>query len=227
MTDEILIDLTHPMENGMPIWPGHPVFEQASVASFENGDIACNHSLTMSEHSGTHLDAPSHFVPGGMSIDEVPLTRFFGPLAVISATDLAPDTELPADRIMAFEASHGPLPEGGAVMVHFGWDRFWAHPTEGDRYLRDWPGLSEGAAKLLLQRGVSLVGCDCMSIDRFSSQDFPAHRILLGGGIMIGENFARLGDLPALCRLSALPLKIKNGSGAPLRAVAHIDAKQV
>ncbi|WP_460274340.1 cyclase family protein [Celeribacter sp. ULVN23_4] len=226
MSDETLIDLTHPLDNGMPVWPGHPEFEQISIANFEDGDISCNHSLRMSEHSGTHLDAPAHFVPGGMPIDEVPLTRFFGPLSVISATDLAPDTELPAARIEAFEAAYGILPEGGAVMFHFGWDRFWAHPEDGEKFLRDWPGLSKAAAELLAQRRVSLVGCDCMSIDRFSTTEFPAHRILLGEGIMVGENFARLGDLPPQCRLSALPLKIKGGSGAPLRAVAHLDKGQ-
>ncbi|PTW58979.1 kynurenine formamidase [Breoghania corrubedonensis] len=223
MSVETLIDLTHPMENGMPVWPGHPVFEQCSVASFEAGDIACNHSLSLSEHSGTHLDAPAHFVPGGQSIDEVPLWRFFGSLAVIPATDSTPDSVLPASRLEAFEAAHGVLPAGGAVMVHFGWDRYWAHPEEGAKFLRDWPGLSAEAAQLLKARNVSIVGCDCMSIDHFSSTEFPAHRILLGAGILIGENFARLGELPPLCRLSALPLPIKGGSGAPLRAVAHLD----
>lgn len=223
MAEETLIDLSHPLENGMPVWPGHPEFAQVSVASFAQGDIACNHSLTLSEHSGTHLDAPSHFIPGGATIDQLPLARFSCPLAVIQAADMAPDTEVALSRLEAFERSHGQLPEGGAVMFYFGWDRYWAHPTLGAQFLRDWPGLSAEAACLLVERKVSIVGCDCMSIDRFSSMEFPAHRTLLGAGILIGENFARLGELPPLCRLSAFPLRITNGSGAPLRAVAHLE----
>ena len=221
---EILVDLSHPMENGMPVWPGHPEFLQKKVASFENGDIACNHSLGLSEHSGTHLDAPAHFVPGGASIDAIPLERFQVPLAVLHPTDIAPDSELPAQAILDWEDTHGQLPEGAAVMVHYGWDRFWADPEEGHRFLSDWPGLSAKAADLLVMRAVGIVGCDCMSIDRYSSTDFPAHRKLLGAGILIGENFARLGDLPPLCRLTAFPLPLVGGSGSPLRAVAHVPA---
>jgi len=223
MAENILVDLTHPMENGMPIWPGHPLFEQVSVASFADGDIACNHSLSLSEHSGTHLDAPAHFVEGGMTIDQIPLERFFAPLCVIHASDLAPDTELSVSRLEEFEATHGAITPGSAVLIHFGWDRFWAHPQEGERFLKDWPGLSAEAAQMLVTRSASIVGCDCMSIDRFSSTTFPGHRILLGAGVMIGENFARIGELPARCWLSALPLKISGGSGAPLRAIAHLE----
>lgn len=222
MTADTLIDLSHPLENGMTVWPGHPEFSQVPVSSFEAGDISCNHSLSLSEHSGTHLDAPSHFVPGGVSIDAVPLERFRVPLCVISATDTMPDSALGPDRVIEWEAAHGRLTSGGAVMFHFGWDRFWAHPTDGHKFLSDWPGLSGAAAELLLERGAGIVGCDCMSIDRFSSTTFPAHRILLGAGVMIGENFARLGELPPRCDLTAFPLPIRGGSGAPLRAVAHL-----
>ena len=77
----MLIDLTHAMHNGMPVWPGHPVFRQRAVSRIEDGDIACNHALEMSEHSGTHFDAPAHFIAGGATIDTIPMERFFGSLA--------------------------------------------------------------------------------------------------------------------------------------------------
>ena len=220
---EKLIDLTHPMKNGMAVWPGHPVFEALAVSSFAAGDIACNHALHMSEHSGTHFDAPAHFIPGGQTIDEVPLQRFFGRLVVIDARDVTPDSAVAPGLVTAFEALHGQVQPDDAVLFHFGWGRFWDHPTEADNFLSDWPGLSGEAADLLIGRRVRIVGSDAMSIDRFGSTDFPAHRRLLAAGVLIGENFANLDLLPPICRMTTLPLRIAGGTGSPLRAVAHID----
>lgn len=215
----MLIDLTHPMRNGMAVWPGHPTFSQRSVSRLEDGDIACNHALEMSEHSGTHFDAPAHFIAGGATIDTIPLDRFFGRLVTIAAP-VPGDSEVPADVITAFEALHGPIQIGDAVAFHFGWDQHWTGDT--DRIFRDWPGLSGAAADLLITRGVRIVATDAMSIDHFSSTAFPAHRKLLAAGVLIGENFANLGRLPPFCHLTTLPLKIEGGSGSPLRAVAEV-----
>jgi arylformamidase len=216
------IDLTRKLRNGMAVWPTHPKFRQEVVSSFERGDIACNHSLSLSEHSGTHFDAPLHFVPGGRSIDTVPLDRFFGRMVTIDASDMAPDSEAEPERIIAFESRHGPILPGDAVMFHFGWERFWDHPTESQRYVKDWPGLSRAACELLVARRVRLVACDCMSIDRYGSIEFPAHRTLLGADILVGENFANLSRVPPVCYLTTLPLPIEGGSGSPLRAIAFI-----
>jgi arylformamidase len=214
-----LIDLTHPMRNGMAVWPGHPAFQQRSVSRLEDGDIACNHALDMSEHSGTHFDAPAHFIAGGASIDAIPLERFFGRLATIAAK-VAPDSEVGPELILQFEATQGPIRRGDAVAFHFGWDRFWA-PTSPEVF-RNWPGLSGAGADMLVARGVRIVATDAMSIDRFSSTEFVAHRRLLSAGVLIGENFANLGLLPPFCQLTTLPLKIEGGSGSPLRAVAEV-----
>lgn len=216
------IDLTHRLHNGMPVWPTHPPFVQSSIADFESGDIACNHSLVLSEHSGTHFDAPCHFIPGAPAIADVPLDRFFGRMATIDASDCAPDTELPAERIEAFERANGPIEPHDAVMIYFGWSKYWAHPSEGERFLKDWPGLSKAAAQLLVARKVRLVACDCLSIDRFGSTDFPAHRTLLGAHILVGENFANLDQLPPYALLSTLPLPIEGGTGSPVRAIAFV-----
>jgi arylformamidase len=216
------IDLTHRLRNGMPVWPGHPVFRQEWVSSFEKGDIACNHSLCLSEHTGTHFDAPLHFVPGARAIADVPVPRFFGRMLTIEASDMPPDSELPPERILAFEQAHGAIRTGDAVMFHFGWERFWEHPQEAARFQKDWPGLSLAASLLLVERGVRIVGGDCMSIDRFGSTEFPAHRTLLGADILIGENFTNLSRLPPVCYLVSLPLAIEGGSGSPLRAIALV-----
>jgi arylformamidase len=219
------VDLTRKLRNGMPVWPTHPPFRQVPIASFDKGDIACNHSLSLSEHSGTHFDAPMHFFPGGRTIDKVPLERFFGRMLTIDVSDVEPDSLVGAERIEAFERKNGVVAEDDAVMFHFGWERFWDHPTEGHRFFSDWPGLSRPASELLVHRQVRLVATDCMSIDNFSSTEFPAHRTLLGADILVGENFDKLSTMPPICQLATLPLPIEGGSGSPLRAVAFVPRR--
>lgn len=216
------VDLSRKLRNGMPVWPTHPPFRQEAIASFDKGDIACNHSLSLSEHSGTHFDAPVHFVPGGRTIDAVPLERFFGRMLTIDASDVEPDSLVGAGRVEAFERANGPIAHGDAVMFHFGREKFWDHPTEAQRFLSDWPGLSRDAAELLVCRKVRLIATDCMSIDNFSSAEFPAHRALLGADILIGENFDKLSIMPPVCYLVTMPLPIEGGSGSPIRAVAFV-----
>ncbi len=217
-----LIDLTHPMTAGMPVWPTHPQYCQEVVESYDRGDVACNHRLCLSEHTGTHFDAPIHFIRGAEAISDLPLRRFVARMATIGATDCAPDTLVEPDRVLAFERAHGPLLPGDAVFFHFGWDRFWSDPAEHHRVLSEWPGLSAATCELLVARGVGIVGTDCLSVDRFSSTDFAAHTILLGAGVLVGENFAALGTLPPYARLVALPLAISGGTGSPTRALAVV-----
>jgi kynurenine formamidase len=219
------VDLTHPLRVGMPVWPGHPPFEQRRVSSLENGDLSCNHAVCLSEHLGTHFDAPLHFIRGGRSIAQVPVQRFFGRLATIDARDQAPDSAVGVERLLHFEAKHGAIRAGDAVMFSFGWARFWAHPEEGARFFRDWPGISLRASEALVERDVRLVGSDCLSIDHFTSAEFPAHNTLLGADVLIGENFARLERLPPWCSLVALPLPINGGSGSPTRAIALVPPR--
>jgi kynurenine formamidase len=127
------------------------------------------------------------------------------------------------DRILEFEERHGPIEAGDAVFFHFGWDRYWNDISQRDRFLNDWPGLSQAASELLQEKGVRIVGSDCLSIDCYGSSNFPAHNILLAENILVGENFANLGTLPPYCFLMALPLAIAGGSGSPARAVAIVE----
>lgn len=219
-----LVDLTHPMSPDMPVWPTHPRFTQELVESYERGDVACNHALCMSEHSGTHFDAPLHFVRGGAAIDQIEPQRFFGRMATINCRNVAPRQAVGIETILDFEARHGAIRPGDAVFFHFGWDAHWTEPAPHAAFLADWPGLSEAAADWLVARQVRIAGSDCLSLDAFGSTAFPAHRRLLGAGVLIGENFARLGELPPFAFLITLPLPIRAGSGAPLRAIAVVGA---
>ncbi|MDR3374039.1 MAG: cyclase family protein [Ancalomicrobiaceae bacterium] len=217
------IDLTHPLRPNMPVWPTHPRFCQEVIESYDRGDVAANRSLSLCEHTGTHFDAPVHFYRGRPSISDIPVERFFGRMIAIDATDVAPKGTVEPDRLDAFEQRYGAIQAGDAVFFHFGWDALWSGPIDGREFLADWPGLSAAASRWLVERGVAIVGCDCLSIDSFGAGDYPAHRILLDAGVLIGENFAGLGRLPPVCRLVALPLALEGGTGAPTRAVALVE----
>lgn len=217
-----MVDLSHVLEPGIPSWPTHPKLCHNLMESYRLGDVSCHHQLTMSEHSGTHFDAPLHFIEGGKGIEELPLTAFIGRLATISATGVGPCGLVGRNDVEAWEEQHGQIQPGDAVLFHFGWDRLWKKRPDERPFLKDWPGLARDAAEYLAARKVRMVGCDALSIDVFTSTDFPAHYTLLGADILIGENFTNLGRLPPFSTLAAFPLPIKGGSGSPVRAVAFV-----
>ncbi len=225
LRDHRWVDLSHTLEEGIPAWPTHARFGRTLYESYEYGDLALHYGLTMGEHTGTHLDAPIHFVrsgPAHYGVDEVPLDRLAGRAATIDATDLGPDGLLSADRIRAWEEEHGRIGVGDGVLIRYGWEDRWATGPEGRRFLDDWPGLGEEAAQHLVKRGVSLVGCDTMSIDAKASGESPAHYALLGNEVYIVENLRNLDRLPPFCLFVAFPLKIRGGSGSPVRAAALV-----
>jgi len=219
--DGRMIDLTHPLEAGIPAWPSHAKFGLAQVESIAAGDVSCHSAVSMSEHSGTHFDAPKHFLEQeGWGIDKAPLHSFFGRLLVIDATGTAPAAQLDEDVLARWEALNGRVEPHDAVCFHFGWDRFWTDDPE--RFLAGWPGLGGALCNRLVERGVRIVATDCISIDASGGNDFEAHHALLGAGILIGENFNNLGLLPPISRAATLPLPIVGGTGSPIRAIAFL-----
>ena len=220
-----MVDLSHVLEADIPSWPTHAKYTHCLMESYRLGEQSCHYQLTMSEHSGTHFDAPSHFIgdgPNSKGIDEMPLSSFFGRLATISALDVAPCGLLARDQIEAWEERHGEIRPGDGVLFHFGWDRLWKTRPEGAAFLKDWPGLARDACEYLVAKRVRMAGTDALSIDAFTSTELPAHYTLLGAAVLIGENFNNLARLPPFCTLAAFPLPIKGGSGAPVRAVAFV-----
>jgi kynurenine formamidase len=219
------VDLSHALEAGIPAWPTHARFSSVLYESQALGDVATHHGLTMDEHTGTHMDAPLHFVsegPAHYGTDKIPLERLAGRAATIEATDLAAGDLLGVDRIEAWEREHGPIEPGDRVLFRYGWDERWATGPAGRRFLGDWPGLSGGAAEYLVGRGTALVGCDTLAVDAAGSEENPAHHALLGNEVYVVENLNNLNRLPPFCLFVALPLKIRGGSGSPVRAVALV-----
>lgn len=220
-----LVDLSHTLEEGIPAWPTHARFGQTLYESYELGDVARHYGLSMSEHTGTHIDAPLHFIaegPAHYGVDEISLDRLVGRAATIEATGLEPGGLLHADHIRGWEGKHGPLKTGDKVLLRYGWDERWGTGTAGRAFLEDWPGLGGDAAEYLVEKEISLVGCDTLAVDAAGSGENPAHYELLGNEVYVAENLKNLDQLAPFCLFAAFPLKIRGGSGSPVRAVALV-----
>lgn len=232
------VDLSHDLAGDSPFWPTAEAFrhEVASYGKTSGGWFYSSYNLTLSEHGGTHLDAPIHFAEGMQTADQIPLDRLIGPAAVIDvskASEANRDYRFTITDVENWERINGRLPEGTILLFRTGFDKYWPdrktymgtdeRGTQAVAKLH-FPGLSEELARFLVeQRNVAAVGLDTPSLDYGQSKDFIAHRILLGANIPGFENVANLDKLPAKgATVVALPTKIRGGSGAPLRIVALV-----
>jgi kynurenine formamidase len=221
-----VVDLSHPLEEQMPVWPTLSRFYHTLWCSIHYGDNATAYQLIMNEHTGTHVDAPGHYMPPGHPmhrwVDEVPLEQWMGRAAIVDCRDVPPLGAVPAQRMLDWEANYGRIRPGDIAVFNFGWCSKWAVRPDDLEFMKDWPGLGLDCAELLVERGVKAVGVDTLSPDVFMAPGDPIHRALLGQGIVIIENLANLDSLPPTCYLMALPLKVKGGSGSPIRAIALV-----
>jgi kynurenine formamidase len=229
-----LVDLTHPFDAGTIYWPTARPFTLEPVAHgmTQDGYWYAANNFCAAEHGGTHLDAPIHFAEGRWTADEIPLERLVGPAVVVDIREKAardPDALLRRSDLEAFEARGGRIPDGAIVLVRTDWDRYWedrarylGSAVPGDTAHLHFPGVGEDAALwLTTARRLRAIGIDTASIDRGPSHDFRAHRALTNANVPIFENLAGLGALPPRGAVFVgLPMKIRGGSGGPLRAVA-------
>ncbi|MDP9378825.1 MAG: cyclase family protein [Chloroflexota bacterium] len=223
-----VVDLSHTLEERMPVWPALSKYYHSLWYSIHLGDAATSYLLTLSEHTGTHVDAPGHFMPPGHPqhrwVDEVPPETWMGRAAIIDCRDAAPQSAVSPQTVLQWEAEHGAVRAGDIVVFNFGWHEKWATRPHDMDFMTNWPGLGVPCAELLVERGVKAVGVDTLSPDVYGTPGDPIHRTLLGKGVVIIENLANLNVLPAVCYLIALPLKIKEGTGSPIRAVALVPS---
>lgn len=231
-----IVDLTHPLDADTIFWPSDrralELIEDHRGITERGFFYAANH-FCLPEHGGTHIDAPYHFDQGGEKVGQIPVERLIAPAVVIDIADKAaadPDYTLEPDDVTAWEAEHGKVPAGAIVLLRTGWSSRWpdkraylGDDTPGDASNLHFPSYGEAAARLLVSRGVSVLGVDTASVDHGPSKDFRVHRVL-GAAQVIGlENLMRLDRLPATgAWVAALPIKLAGGTGAPARVVALV-----
>jgi kynurenine formamidase len=230
------VDLTYAYDEATIYWPTADGFhlEEVAYGETEGGWFYSSYNYSASEHGGTHFDAPIHFAQGAETNEQVSLTRLIGAAAVVDVSDRAdPDYLVSVEDLQEWESRHGPLPDGVILLLRTGWGERWPDPL---RYLGTdlkgpeavaqlhFPGLDPDAAQWLVDnRNIASLGIDTPSIDYGQSETFETHQILYGRNLAGFENVANLEALPEWgAYVVALPMKIRGGSGGPLRMVAFI-----
>lgn len=221
-----VVDLSQTIEEQMPNFPTHSKFFHNLWGAYWLGGRSLSYQLVMHEHNGTHVDAPVHFVKDGhperhKTAEQVDPARLIGHGVRLDCRGLQEGDNASADFIRKWEAEHGAIEQGDIVLFNFGWSAHWGLAPDNRRYLADWPGVGVDAAEYLVSKSVAAVGVDTLSPDSPAAlAGSPVHPVLLEKQVLIIENLTRLDELPDFFLFMALPLKIRQGSGSPVRAIA-------
>lgn len=206
-----LIDISVALSADLPIWPGDPPIRLEPAQSISAGDEVNVSKLSLSTHTGTHVDPPLHVQRDGASVDELPLDALIGPCWVCDLTSI--------DRpVNASDLAAAGIPSGAKrLLLKTRNSRLWdVQPTP---FVEDFVALTPDAARWIVDRRIRLVGIDYLSIEPFSGFDGETHRILLGAGVIALEGLDLRSVAPGGYTLLCLPLKIAGGDGAPCRAL--------
>ena len=233
------IDLTYSFSEQTLYWPNNPTgfkLDTQVNGITPAGFYYASNAFSAPEHGGTHLDAPVHFAKGHQTTDQIPLEQLTGLAVVIDVSDRAlkdVDYLISVQDIEAWEKANGKIPDSAIVLFRTGYGKFY--PDAKKYFGTDekgagaipnlhFPGIDPATAEWLsTRRKVKAVGLDTPSIDYGQSKDFKTHQILLEKDIPAFENVANLDRLPVTgAYIVALPMKIKNGSGGPLRIIAWV-----
>jgi arylformamidase len=205
------IDVSAPIDpKTTPVYPGNTPVKLDFALNYDKGDKLALSSYTLGAHTGTHIDAPMHFVKGGASVDLVPLEHFVGRARVIDCT---PDAKL----IDAAELNKHQWT--GAHRILFRTRNSRNHWMTDPAFHEDFTYVAPDAAQLLADAGVELVGIDYLSIEKYKSPDFKTHLILLGKGIPVVEGLQLADVTPGDYDLIVLPLRVTGHEAAPARAI--------
>ena len=213
-----IIDLTLTVSDEIPTFPGSP---QPSFIPWENvkEDGYNLELLFLSTHTGTHMDAPYHFLEKGAKIHEISLKKLVSEAILIKSKKKSGGSITKTD-IQKFEKKHGKITGFSSVIFYTGWQR----NLQKKYYFTKNPGLSVSAAKYLASKKINLVGIDSPSIDLGTDSKFSVHQIFAKKGILIVENLASLEKIKSpKFHLVVLPLKLKNATGSPVRAIAFVE----
>ncbi len=209
-------ELSHRIASGMQVYPGDPGVEIGAALELarDGVDVA---QLHLGSHTGTHLDAPSHTVPGGRTTGGIGLDELVGEALVVHLEGLAPRQRYGLAELASALGGEVPQQVPAIVVVDTGWaSRF------GTDAALEHPALDPDAAAELLRRGMRVLAVDTLSPDPTGGDGFPVHDVVLGGDALIVENLTGLDGLPERVRVGFFPLPI-DADGAPVRAVAFTD----
>lgn len=225
------IDLAPLIEKGIPKWPGHPHLVIDQTVVHECDGYYCQ-SISMAEHTASHVDAPAHILADKMdqTIETFPADILMGPAVKydIKSLDPKPGQLITARQLLDLEEKSGAAVKKGYIaLLNFGWEKYWATGGKGKFYANNAPGFDESAAKFFSDRGVKAVGsdtvaCDQALVDGVASFSYGHEVYWLPNKILMMECLMNLDDLPSFSYFIALPLKIKQGSGSPIRPIALI-----
>ena len=235
-----IIDLSHAYSNETIYWVTAKEFKLETVfkGQTEKGFYYSANNFSSAEHGGTHIDAPIHFAKSGQSVDDIPITKLIGSAIKIDITSKSlndPDYLITIDDFLKWEEDeNSKIPDGSIILLETGFSKYYPDKVtymgtdeRGENAIQKlhFPGLSQQAAQWLVENSnINAIGIDTPSIDYGQSEYFESHVILLSHDIPAFENLAYLDTLPSTgFTIIALPMKIKNGSGAPLRIVAIIN----
>ena len=221
-----LVDLTHRMRAGFPVYTGTEVTRRTAVTIEDDGFYS--QDWTLNEHTGTHLDAPGHFVTGARLVDQLRLSELVLPIVVIDISGRArrdPDAVVRPDDLRRHERRHGRIPRGALVAMDSGWAAKAGDVAEfkgGEPGDYHFPGFGEEAIEWLLdERRAAAIGVDTLSLDPGNSTTFGVHTTWLGADNYGIENLANLDKLPpsgATATVGVIPWQ--QGSGGPARVIA-------
>ncbi len=210
-----IIDLNHTITADMPMFPGEmpPVMKKTMTHPQDGAQVT---KITLNTHTGTHLDCPLHFVDGGGNAVNTPLDRFYGKGVVIDCTQFKNHDKITAEHLQTFDPE---IALAEYVLIRTDWSQHWGSPE----YFNHFPVLSNAAAEYLVSKKVKGIGLDVISIDAIDSKDYPNHYSVLGNDIIIIENLNNLHLLTGKAfHFAAFPLRIHEGDGSPVRAVAIV-----
>jgi arylformamidase len=204
-----LYDISLTYTEDLPTWPGDPTIQLKQISSIEDGDMANVTHLSMCAHSGTHVDAPDHFLGNGKTVESIPLEMMIGPAAVV---------EIPAEgTITTADLISAQIPAGSKrILLKTANSENWA--AGNMVFQEDFIAPDGEAAKYLVELGVEVIGVDYLSVAPFTDPE-PTHKTLLEAGVLIIEGLDLSGIKPGEYTLYCLPLKIGGSDGAPARVL--------
>jgi arylformamidase len=202
-----LIDVSVPLDANLPTYPGNTPYTLEPIHRIAQGDTSNVSTLHLGAHAGTHVDAPRHFFDDGPGADALPLELLIGRARVIELTTRRGIT---ADDLAASKLS-----EDVRVLIKTHNSRLWGTPE----FHTDFIGVTESGARYLLDHGIKVVGVDYLSVEEYKKPGAPAHRTLLGSGIIVIEGLNLRDVDPGVYEMFCLPLRVAGADGAPARVV--------